>query len=379
VQVVADAFYGPIIIQWDNSNSRWKLLLANITSGSGGIPDDNSVSTAKIVSKAVTTEKIDDDAITAGQIETRAVGTIAIAYDAIQSPQIADNAVDTEHITDGSITAAKLASGVGGTMESVEGDNVDNTNPDEPVIWPQIITGEIDSKASALYSVSAIGTKRVVQNSHADNEGVVLVINMESFATNVAGDKLQLETMMAGDGYTIATLTDANGSALSGGEMSGIVMLQFKYIGAGQWRIITPGVQTVTGTAVSGTATNPIINSTSSSSSLSDISRILFDSTTTPPTITSQENIDAITDNDKGDFDLNFDSNMTADGTGAAADYTWSGSAESDNTDKGTFTVSSPSEGTKTVSLLQVNVVNEGGNLKDSDNISVMVFPAGDT
>jgi len=142
------------------------------------------------------------------------------------------------------------------------------------------------------------------------------------------------------------------------------------------------GVESITaGTNITlgGTAKNPIINSTSVIGALKDISRILFDSTTTTPTTASQENIDDITDNGHGDFDLNFESNITSDGTGAAVDYTWAGSAESDNTSKGTFTVSSPSGGTKTTSLLQINVVNEVGNLKDSDNISVMVFPAGDT
>ena len=59
-----------------------------------GAPDDNSVTTAKIVTDAVTTAKIADDAITAALIADDAVGAAAIA----------DNSVDIArlNVTDGS-------------------------------------------------------------------------------------------------------------------------------------------------------------------------------------------------------------------------------------------------------------------------------------
>ena len=97
--------------------------------GGGGTPDDNTVSTAKIVNDAVTQAKIADDAVGADQLASSAVVTASIVDDAVTQAKIADdavgadqlaasavvtasmvdNAVTTAKITDANVTTAKIA------------------------------------------------------------------------------------------------------------------------------------------------------------------------------------------------------------------------------------------------------------------------------
>ena len=69
-----------------------------------GAPDDNSVTTAKIVTDAVTTAKIADDAVTTAKIADDAITSALIADDAVGAAAIADNSVDIArlNVTDGS-------------------------------------------------------------------------------------------------------------------------------------------------------------------------------------------------------------------------------------------------------------------------------------
>ena len=59
-----------------------------------GVPDDNSVTTAKLATDAVTTAKIADDAITSALIADDAITSALIADDAVVQAAIADEAVD---------------------------------------------------------------------------------------------------------------------------------------------------------------------------------------------------------------------------------------------------------------------------------------------
>ena len=65
-----------------------------------GTPDDNTVSTVKIVNDAVTQDKIADDAVGADQL--------------------ASNAVVTASIVDDAVTLAKMASGTDGNIISYD-------------------------------------------------------------------------------------------------------------------------------------------------------------------------------------------------------------------------------------------------------------------
>jgi hypothetical protein len=71
-------------------------------------PEDNSVTTIKIVDLNVTTAKIASNAITAGKIATNAVDTPQIASGAVETTQIADSAVTTAKIDSNSVTTAKI-------------------------------------------------------------------------------------------------------------------------------------------------------------------------------------------------------------------------------------------------------------------------------
>jgi hypothetical protein len=107
------------------------VTAAKLAAGAGGggssIPDDNSVSTVKIVDGAVTSAKLGTGAVTSTKLATDAVGSSAISTGAVGANELAANAVWPGSIQDGAIAAAKLgidsvgaaaiAPGVVGTSE----------------------------------------------------------------------------------------------------------------------------------------------------------------------------------------------------------------------------------------------------------------------
>jgi hypothetical protein len=78
--------------------------------GGGGIPNDNSVTTIKIVDGAVTTAKLGDGAVTGVKIGTTTIGSGNIADNAITTNKINNLAVSAAKIADTTITSGKLAS-----------------------------------------------------------------------------------------------------------------------------------------------------------------------------------------------------------------------------------------------------------------------------
>ena len=74
-----------------------------------GVPDDTSVTTAKLASTAVTTAKIADDAITSAKIADDAITSALIADDAVVTASIADDAITSALIADDAITSALIA------------------------------------------------------------------------------------------------------------------------------------------------------------------------------------------------------------------------------------------------------------------------------
>ena len=86
-------------------------LMATNSVNTGAIVD-GAVTATKIAANAITTDKIADDAVTNAKIGSQAIG----------QGELANNAVGTAQIGDGTVTAAKLGSGVQTTINS-NGDN----------------------------------------------------------------------------------------------------------------------------------------------------------------------------------------------------------------------------------------------------------------
>ena len=74
-----------------------------------GIPDDSSVTTAKIADDAVTTAKIADNAITSAKIGVDVIVAADLAANSITVSEIQDDAVTTAKIADDAITSALIA------------------------------------------------------------------------------------------------------------------------------------------------------------------------------------------------------------------------------------------------------------------------------
>ena len=74
-----------------------------------GVPDDTSVTTAKLASTAVTTAKIADDAITSAKIADDAITSALIADDAVVTASIADDAITSALIADDAVIQAAIA------------------------------------------------------------------------------------------------------------------------------------------------------------------------------------------------------------------------------------------------------------------------------
>ena len=136
-----------------------------------GTPDDNTVSTVKIVNDAVTQAKIADDAVGADQLASNAVVTASIV----------DANVTTAKIADGSVTSAKLAAGAGGAYNnwSVK------TGAYTAVSRDQLIVNSGSAVTITLPSGPSAGNSVTVHNAGA---GVVTLGRNSSNINSTADD-----------------------------------------------------------------------------------------------------------------------------------------------------------------------------------------------
>ena len=136
-----------------------------------GTPDDNTVSTVKIVNDAVTQDKIADDAVGADQLASNAVVTASIV----------DANVTTAKIADGSVTSAKLAAGAGGAYNnwSVK------TGAYTAVARDQLIVNSGSAVTITLPSGPSAGNSVTVHNAGA---GVVTIGRNSSNINSTADD-----------------------------------------------------------------------------------------------------------------------------------------------------------------------------------------------
>ena len=136
-----------------------------------GTPDDNTVSTVKIVNDAVTQAKIADDAVGADQLASNAVVTASIV----------DANVTTAKIADGSVTSAKLAAGAGGAYNnwSVK------TGAYTAVARDQLIVNSGSAVTITLPSGPSAGNSVTVHNAGA---GVVTLGRNSSNINSTADD-----------------------------------------------------------------------------------------------------------------------------------------------------------------------------------------------
>jgi hypothetical protein len=96
-----------MLIKWDTTTSKYVFYTPSTSSGAV-IPDDNSVSAAKIQTDAVTTIKILAGNVTTAKIANLAVTTALIADANVTLAKLASNSVDSSKIVDGSILNADV-------------------------------------------------------------------------------------------------------------------------------------------------------------------------------------------------------------------------------------------------------------------------------
>ena len=96
-----------MLIKWDSTTAKY-IFYTPAAGGGAVIPDDNSVSTVKIVNLAVTTAKIADAAITTQKIAGLNITTALIADGQITLAKLSSNSVDASKIVDGSIMNAEI-------------------------------------------------------------------------------------------------------------------------------------------------------------------------------------------------------------------------------------------------------------------------------
>lgn len=96
-----------MLIKWDATTSKY-IFYTPAAGGGAVIPDDNSVTTAKIVDLAVTTAKIAAANVTTAKIANLAVTTALIADANVTLAKLASNSVDATKITAGSITNTQI-------------------------------------------------------------------------------------------------------------------------------------------------------------------------------------------------------------------------------------------------------------------------------
>lgn len=96
-----------MLIKWDAATSKY-VFYTPAAGGGAVIPDDNSVSAAKIQSDAVTTIKILNANVTTAKIANLAITTALIADGNVTLAKLASNSVDASKIVDGSIMNAEI-------------------------------------------------------------------------------------------------------------------------------------------------------------------------------------------------------------------------------------------------------------------------------
>lgn len=96
-----------MLIKWDSATSKY-VFYTPAAGGGAVIPDDNSVTTAKIVNLAVTAGKIANATITATQIANNAITTALITDGNVTLAKLASNSVDATKIVAGSITNTQI-------------------------------------------------------------------------------------------------------------------------------------------------------------------------------------------------------------------------------------------------------------------------------
>lgn len=118
---------------------------------------DNSVTTQKIVAKAVTTEKLDNNAVTNDKLALNSVKTNNIVDKAINNDKLADDSVANSNIINLSITSDKLAGG------SVTTNKMTNS---------AVITNKIADKAITTEKLNdnAITTEKINNGSVTNNK-----------------------------------------------------------------------------------------------------------------------------------------------------------------------------------------------------------------
>lgn len=98
-----------MLIKWDATTAKY-VFYTPAAGGGAVIPDDNSVSTAKIQALAVTGAKIANATITATQLANNAITTALITDGNVTLAKLASNSVDSSKIVDGSIMNADINS-----------------------------------------------------------------------------------------------------------------------------------------------------------------------------------------------------------------------------------------------------------------------------
>ena len=175
------------------------------------VPQDASVSTAKIVDLNVTTEKINDSAVTAAKIAAGAVQTSEIADLAVTTAKVADLAVTAGKIGDSAIIAAKL--GVGAVETAALADLAVTTGKiaDSAVTAAKILDGAVgtseltDSAVTAAKILDGTVTgAKIAANAIAQSH-----LGDDSVGTNEIGGLAVTTGKIADTAVTTAKINDA--------------------------------------------------------------------------------------------------------------------------------------------------------------------------
>ncbi|MDP1809659.1 MAG: hypothetical protein Q8L35_09025 [Actinomycetota bacterium] len=131
------------------------LFVVSASPAVASVPDDNSVTTAKIVNGAVKSAKIANSAVGTSKIRNRTVTTNKLKYGAVTTDKIADSAVTTAKIADSAVTTAKIADSAVTTAKIAAGavgtsDIADEAVSTAKIADSAITTAKIASSATVL-------------------------------------------------------------------------------------------------------------------------------------------------------------------------------------------------------------------------------------